>query len=361
MHAPVILIASLLAPSPASQPAGNDPVVLVLNEIRIDQPGAATDEYAELLGGPPGASLDRITYLVIGDDASGALGSGVIEEVVSLSGNVIGPEGLVLIAESTLTIGAGDIVTDLNFEDEDNVTHLIVRDFTGALGDDLDTNDDGQLDVTPWSSVDDALSVLATDGSVGPGQEYGYGPSLGFAAVGPDGPIAPGHVFRCVEGNFDWRIGGFAVSSIDSPGSLNSQCNPRTTVFCDPPAPNSFSPSGGLIGLDGSGSIQRNDNALVAIAIPSAFGIFVQADAIGPAVTSVFGGELCLSSNVRRLTTILFPIGNVSRLELDFTDGTAVESSTMAGSTVYYQYAHRDTQFPGGGNWTSGIAITWVP
>jgi len=42
------------------------------------------------------------------------------------------------------------------------LTLLMVKDFSGGLGDDLDTDDDGTLDVTPWSRVVDDVAV--TDG-----------------------------------------------------------------------------------------------------------------------------------------------------------------------------------------------------
>ncbi|MCA9432644.1 MAG: hypothetical protein KC940_19175, partial [Candidatus Omnitrophica bacterium] len=51
-----------------------------INEIRIDQPSTDTDEYFELVG-PPGLSLNGLTYLVIGD---GVGGSGEIEEMTDL-------------------------------------------------------------------------------------------------------------------------------------------------------------------------------------------------------------------------------------------------------------------------------------
>ena len=38
----------------------------------------------------------------------------------------------------------------ISFENSENVTYLLVNGFTGVLGDDLDTNDDGTLDATPW-------------------------------------------------------------------------------------------------------------------------------------------------------------------------------------------------------------------
>ena len=55
--------------------AQNTLAQVFISEIRIDQSGADTDEYFELAG-TPGASLDGLTYLVIGD---GSGGSGVID------------------------------------------------------------------------------------------------------------------------------------------------------------------------------------------------------------------------------------------------------------------------------------------
>ena len=42
---------------------------VIINEIRIDQPGSDVDEYFELAGAP-GTSLDGLTYIVIGDSGS---------------------------------------------------------------------------------------------------------------------------------------------------------------------------------------------------------------------------------------------------------------------------------------------------
>ena len=178
-------------------------------EIRIDQPSNDDDEYFELYG-TPGLDLSDFTYLVIGD---GAGGSGVIENVTPLTGQTIPASGYFVAAMDTYTFGTPDLEVSLNFENSDNVTHLLVKDFTGANGDDLDTDDDGTLDVTPWSSVQDALSLVE---SVGSGDQV-YGVSLGFNEIGPDGTFVPGHVF------FDgvmWNIGQFdPVGGDDTPGS----------------------------------------------------------------------------------------------------------------------------------------------
>lgn len=41
----------------------------------------------------------------------------------------------------------------------DTVTTLLVEAWTGTIGQDLDTNDDGTLDVTPWTTVHDGVAV----------------------------------------------------------------------------------------------------------------------------------------------------------------------------------------------------------
>ncbi|MBN1261746.1 MAG: hypothetical protein JXB35_13805, partial [Anaerolineae bacterium] len=160
----------------------------VISEIRIDQPSSDNDEYFELAG-TPGMALDGLTYLVIGD---GTGGSGVIEAVVNLAGQAIPASGYFVAAEATFTLGTADLVADLNFENSDNVTHLLVNGFTGSDGDDLDTDDDGVLDITPWTELVDLIAVIEEENPPS-GTEYHYGPP----AVGPDGAFMPGHAYLC--------------------------------------------------------------------------------------------------------------------------------------------------------------------
>lgn len=332
------------------------PTLVLINEIRIDQPGADNDEYFELLGSPPGATLDGLTYLVIGD---GTGGSGVIEAVLPLTGQVLGANGLFLAAEPTFTFpvpyfNAG---TALNFENSDNVTHLLVEGFIGALGDDLDTDDDGVLETTPWTTVRDAVGLVATPTS---GDRF-YGAALGGVDVGPDGTFVPGHVYRCLTSLTDVRIGEFdPTAGLDTPGAFNTPCIVVTSNFCNPGSPNSFSPTGGTMSRTGTGSLGVNDNSLVCSNVPNFFGVFVQASGAGAPITSPIGGQFCVNANIVRLNQIVAPVNNVATLALDFTDSTLAEFGTLVGSTVYYQYFHRDTIFSGGGNWSNGIAITWA-
>lgn len=186
-----------------------------LSEIRIDQPGTDTDEYFELAGAA-GASLDGLSYIVIGD---GTGGSGVIESVTDLTGLAIGPSGFFVGATSTFTLGSADLVTTLAFENSDNVTHLLVRDLTAANGTDLDADDDGILDAPPWSEVVGCVAVIETIGS----GDLTYCTT----GVGPDGSFVPGHVFFCPAG---WRIGDFdPAGGTDTPGAANG-CAPSAQI-----------------------------------------------------------------------------------------------------------------------------------
>jgi predicted extracellular nuclease len=210
---------ALLAPlvpavgAPAASAASGD---VVINEVRIDQPGSDVDEYLELAG-TPGAALDGLTFLVIGDGAATA-GSGVIENVTPLDGFALGTDGLLLLAEASLTLGTADQTVFLNFENSDNVTMLVVSGFSGTHGADLDTDDDGALDTTPWTEITDSISLVESLDASGTERYYST------TVVGPDGTLVPAHAYRCAAG---FVIGTFdPVGGSDSPGAANP-CPPE--------------------------------------------------------------------------------------------------------------------------------------
>ncbi|MEM8709877.1 MAG: hypothetical protein AAGG01_02910 [Planctomycetota bacterium] len=349
---PTIPALSLLLVSTAAAQGVNDPSVVLINEIRIDQPGNDVDEYFELLTFPGNATLDGFTYLVIGDGASG----GIIENVTPLDTFVSNPTGLFTVAEGSFTLGVADGTASLNFENSDNVTHLVVRGFTGADGDDLDTNDDGVLDVTPWMEVMDAISLVEDP----MGGDPFYGTALGGVDVGPDGTFVPGHVFRCLTSLADVRFGVFTTGVSDTPTGFNLRCIAETDMFCDPALPNETG-APGEIGLVGDGSIQRNITSLSASMLPDTFGVFGQADMTMPAMMSPIGGNTCLAGTVVRMNRIVPIVMGSAVLDLDFTDGANVESMLEPGETMHYQFFYRDSSFAGGGNFTNGVSVTWVP
>jgi predicted extracellular nuclease len=214
------LLALLLGLSAIAVQAQAD---VTINEIRIDQPSSDNDEYFELAG-PPGTSLDGLTYVVIGD---GTGGSGGIEAVVDLNGRAIPASGHFVAAEDTFMLAPADLTTNLNFENSDNVTHLLVEGFSGANNDDLDTDDDGVLDTTPWSAIVDSVALIET---VGSGEQV-----YSSTTVGPDNGFVPGHVFRCPDETGVWDIGDTTLGVDDTPGAVNScqSSEPAITLIHD--------------------------------------------------------------------------------------------------------------------------------
>ena len=183
---------------------------IVINEIRIDQGGTDYDEYFELFG-TPGESLDGLTYVVIGD---GATGSGTVEAAVDLTGLVIAADGYFLASEASWTSSCGDapdLTTSMSFENSDNVTHLLVTGWTGAIADDIDGDDDGVIDNPLWTGVVDCLALIE---SVGSGDLL-----YCTTGLGPDGSYVPAHAVRC--GTF-WKIGDFTMCTYDTPGMSNA-------------------------------------------------------------------------------------------------------------------------------------------
>jgi hypothetical protein len=62
---------------------------------------------------------------------------------------------------------------------------LLVSGFTGAAGQDLDTNDDGIFETTPWGSIVDSIAWNEGTGTALAGRIYGM-PSLSNTAFTPD-------------------------------------------------------------------------------------------------------------------------------------------------------------------------------
>ena len=211
-----------------------------INEIRIDQGGSDNDEYFELAGAPA-ESLDGLSYIVIGDGAGVGAG-GAVETIVNLMGLTIPSDGYFLAVEDTFTLsGSADLTLTgtgtsqtLNFENSDNVTHLLVQGLNPAIhtGDgfggnatDLDADDDGTIDAigdwngdtvfdgAPWAAILDSV-VLSEDV---PSGDLVYSSTV----VGPDGTFVPGHVFRFPNVSGDWHIGEFNAGTEDTPGVAN--------------------------------------------------------------------------------------------------------------------------------------------
>lgn len=195
---------------------------VVINEIRTEEfgsSGTSDTDYFELAG-TPGESLSGLTYVVLGGSNDGQ-----IQSVTSLAGLSIQADGFFLAARPGFLLGTPDAELNFTFTTF-NKTHLLVSGFTGAFGDDLDTDDDGTLDTLPWGSIVDAVGIVnQTDSSVFGFSHY-YGATLGFPDVGPDANDSAGplHIYRDPDVTGLWKIGPAAPAGLlgeDTPGFPN--------------------------------------------------------------------------------------------------------------------------------------------
>jgi len=164
---------------------------LAFNELFINAPGGADDgqEFVELRGNA-GESLAGVTLLLI-DNNGGTIGG--ILNAVDLSPSVsLGENGLLLVRDSVAVLTpAPHVQTRLQVTDfapdmaNDGTTYLLVRGFSGAVNDDLDTNDDATLETAPWTAVLDALYVTDPDGEPSIADGLG-GVSTGVQTFTPD-------------------------------------------------------------------------------------------------------------------------------------------------------------------------------
>ncbi len=186
---------------------------LTFNEFRISSPGAGDDtsNFVELIG-EANQSLDGLTLLVL----SGEFSPGTIDFAFDLTGSSTDADGIFVLGnpESGISFDEGDLQASFDLFGSPT-TFLIVENFTGNVGDDLDTNDDGTFDVTPFGNIINGLSLV--DGDADPDVSYGG------IVVGPDGPFTPAHGFRIDNGTGDFTLGDFGDQFNDTPGELNRE------------------------------------------------------------------------------------------------------------------------------------------
>ena len=168
----------------------------VINEFSASTTGTDV-EYVELFG-TAGADYSAYTLLEIEGDSES--NEGTVDEVIATGTADAAGFWLANLAANTLENGT--------------LTLLLVKNFSGALGADLDTNDDGVLDSAPWEALVDAVAV--NDGGAG---DLTYG----MPALGPnyDGQsdFAPGGASRIPDGAdtdtaADWVRNDFDLAGI---------------------------------------------------------------------------------------------------------------------------------------------------
>lgn len=133
---------------------GGAPFPVVINEYAFAHnssfPGGAnSNEYIEVFGAP-NTDYSDLTILYVNGNAPGS--SGRIDNVI--------PVGTTD-AMGFWVYRSADPEAD-EFRNSSS-TLLLVRNFTGAVMDDLDTDNDGVLDVTPWDEILDSVGARDAD------------------------------------------------------------------------------------------------------------------------------------------------------------------------------------------------------
>lgn len=221
------------AESPGAPNAGQDfvggptgPADPVINEFVADHSGSDTSEYVEVFGDP---STDYSAYTILEIEGDGA-GAGTIDEVVAVG----------------TTDGNGLWVTPFgsNVYENGTLTLLLVTGFTGALGNDIDADNDGTIDNAPWTAIVDDVGVFGDEDPT----DTVYSSTVldeAFDDSRVDSPFGPGGASRFPDGidtdsAADWYRNDFDVdNSSTQPGeALNTPGAPNEIV--PPPAPTVF-------------------------------------------------------------------------------------------------------------------------
>lgn len=233
------------------------------SEIFTNSPGTDNGQEFLELSGTAGQSLSGLTILVLEGDGTA---SGVIDAVLSLSAFSLGSNGLFLWRDAAgvidTSIAAGvqgpDAGTTLNVADfnpdieNGSNTYLLVSGFSGAITNDLDTNNDGVLDLTPWASVVDGIGFLENDTD-----NRAYAAQLGFTDFGPNAGFNADILIRGADSVW---YGADVLGT--NPGGAYTLDPARNTTglanaadFCATPGAANLVPAPGVLALAGMGAL----------------------------------------------------------------------------------------------------------
>lgn len=157
-----------------------------INEMIIDGPGTDNGiEFVELFGNA-GESLNGVWLISIEGDGANP---GAVDFAVDYTGFSMGSNGLFLHRDAAAVLSpAPDASTNIRVLDfnpdieNGSNTFLLVTNFSGTVGTDLDTNNDGVLDSMPWASVLSGVGLIENDGAA----NIAYAASVGGVNFGPN-------------------------------------------------------------------------------------------------------------------------------------------------------------------------------
>ena len=193
------------------------PPSVVINEFLADHVGGDTNEYLEVYGS---ANTNFGNWWLLQIDGRSAGNPGLVHRAIMLG-----------TTSSTGYWYTGFMIDQLV---EDAFTLLLVEEFSGSEGSDLDTNNDGTLDTTPWTSLRDEVAVNNGDSGnlvysmVVLGPDFGGLPGTpGGASRIPNGTDTD-EAADWVRNDFDGEgLSGFTGSletgeAVNTPGAYNT-------------------------------------------------------------------------------------------------------------------------------------------
>jgi hypothetical protein len=216
---------------------------------------AGTDvEYVEIYGSP---NTDYSAYTML--------------EIEGDSGTAVGTIDEVIVVGTTDANGFFLVNLPANALENGTITLLLVKNFTGALNADLDTDNNGVFDSTPWDAIVDSVAV--NDGGTG---DITYGSPI--LTVGYDGlTFAPGGASRIPDGYdtdaaTDWVRNDFDLAGI--PGftgtlvvgeAFNTPGMPNMIYEAPPPPPEVCGdPYSTISSIQGSGLVSPVNGTTVS-------------------------------------------------------------------------------------------------
>ena len=175
----------------------------VINEFVFNHTGSDTNEFVEILGDPL-TDLSNFWLLQIEGDSNASTGAIVSATQLGTTND-----------EGYVTTG----FVNGQFQNGSS-TLLLVENFTGTVGDDIDTSNDGAIDNALWSNIVDSVAV--NDGG---GSDLTYSETV-LTAGFDGGQFTPGGASRIPDGTdtdtaADWVRNDFDLAGVDGfPGSL---------------------------------------------------------------------------------------------------------------------------------------------
>jgi hypothetical protein len=198
----------------------------LINEFVFNHTGTDDHEFVEIFAEP---NADLSAYSIIGLEGDGT-GAGVIDNIFNIG----------------TTDAAGFWTTGFltaNTLENGTLSLLLVVGFSGSLGQDLDADNDGTLDATPWSSIAGAVAVwdggasdwAYADTVLGPSFD-GLGLTVGGASRIPNG-VDTNSVADWMRNDFDGEgLPGFIGTpvlgeALNTPGTCNMPVVPEPATL----------------------------------------------------------------------------------------------------------------------------------